>query len=29
MPGRLAGKIEILGDILSPGVPSEDWEALK
>jgi len=29
MPGRLAGKIEILGDILSPVVPSEDWEALK
>lgn len=28
-PGRLAGKIEILGDIVSPVVPWEDWEALK
>lgn len=29
VPGRLAGKIEILGDIVSPVVPPEDWEALK
>jgi len=29
VPGRLAGKIEILGDIVSPVVPWEDWEALK
>ena len=29
IPGRLAGKIEILGDIVSPIVPPEDWEALK
>ena len=29
VPGRLAGKIEILGDIVSPVVPAEDWEALK
>lgn len=29
VPGRLAGKIEILGDIVSPIVPWEDWEALK
>jgi prevent-host-death family protein len=28
-PGRLAGKIETLGDIVSPVVPAEDWEALK
>lgn len=25
----LKGKIEILGDIVSPVVPLEDWEALK
>lgn len=25
----LKGKIEILGDIVSPVVPVEDWEALK
>jgi len=25
----LKGKIEILGDIVSPLVPPEDWEALK
>jgi prevent-host-death family protein len=25
----LKGKIEILGDIISPVVPPEDWEALK
>jgi prevent-host-death family protein len=25
----LKGKIEILGDILSPVVPAEDWESLK
>jgi prevent-host-death family protein len=25
----LKGKIEILGDIVSPVVPWEDWEALK
>ena len=29
VPGRLAGKIEILGDIVSPVVPADDWEALK
>ena len=29
VPGRLAGRIEILGDIVSPVVPWEDWEALK
>lgn len=29
VPGRLAGKIEILGDIVSPITPLEDWEALK
>ena len=29
VPGRLAGKIEILRDIVSPVVPWEDWEALK
>jgi prevent-host-death family protein len=27
--GRLAGRIEILGDIVSPLVPVEDWESLK
>ena len=27
--GRLAGKIEILGDIVSPVVPLEDWDSLK
>jgi prevent-host-death family protein len=27
--GRLAGKIEILGDIVSPITPLEDWELLK
>lgn len=27
--GRLAGRIEILGDIVSPIVPLEDWESLK
>ncbi len=27
--GRLAGKIEILGDIVSPITPLEDWEGLK
>jgi prevent-host-death family protein len=25
----LKGKIEILGDIVSPIIPPEDWEALK
>lgn len=25
----LKGKIEILGDIVSPVVPAEDWDALK
>jgi prevent-host-death family protein len=29
VPGRLAGKIEILGDIVSPVTPLEDWESLK
>lgn len=29
VPGRLRGKIEILGDIVSPLVAPEDWEALK
>jgi prevent-host-death family protein len=29
VPGRLAGKIEILGDIVSPITPIEDWEGLK
>jgi len=29
VPGRLAGKIEILGDIVSPITPIEDWETLK
>ncbi len=27
--GSLAGKIEILGDIVSPITPLEDWESLK
>jgi prevent-host-death family protein len=27
--GRLKGKIEILGDIVSPITPLEDWENLK
>jgi len=27
--GCLAGKIEILGDIVSPITPLEDWEGLK
>lgn len=27
--GRLAGKIEIVGDIVSPITPLEDWECLK
>jgi prevent-host-death family protein len=27
--GCLAGKIEILGDIVSPITPLEDWESLK
>jgi prevent-host-death family protein len=27
--GRLAGKIEILGDIVAPITPLEDWEGLK
>jgi prevent-host-death family protein len=27
--GCLAGKIEILGDIVGPVTPLEDWEALK
>lgn len=29
VPGRLAGKIEILGDIVSPITPLEAWENLK
>lgn len=29
VPGRLAGKIEILGDIVSPVTPLEDWESFK
>ncbi|MGA8431856.1 MAG: type II toxin-antitoxin system Phd/YefM family antitoxin [Candidatus Sulfotelmatobacter sp.] len=29
VPGRLAGRIEILGDIVSPIIPAEDWESLK
>lgn len=29
VPGRLAAKIEILGDIVSPVTPLEDWENLK
>jgi hypothetical protein len=28
-PTHLAGKIEILGDIVSPIVDEEDWECLK
>jgi len=28
-PKHLAGKIEILGDIVSPIVDEEDWECLK
>jgi prevent-host-death family protein len=27
--GRLKGKMRIVGDIVSPIVPLEDWEALK
>jgi prevent-host-death family protein len=27
--GRLAGRIEIFGDLVSPVVPPEDWESLK
>jgi prevent-host-death family protein len=27
--GCLAGKLEILGDIVSPITPLEDWESLK
>ena len=27
--GCLADRIEILGDIVSPVIPPEDWEALK
>ena len=27
--GRLNGKMRIVGDIVSPAVPLEDWEALK
>ena len=27
--GRLKGKIRIVGDIVSPVVPLEDWEALR
>ncbi len=27
--GRLAGKIKILGDIVSPITPVDDWESLK
>ena len=27
--GRLKGKFEVLGDIVSPVVPPEDWDALK
>lgn len=29
VPGRLAGRIEILGDIVAPVIPPEDWEGLK
>lgn len=29
VPGRLSGKIEILGDIVLPVIPAEDWESLK
>lgn len=28
-PADMAGKIKILGDIVSPIVPEEDWECLK
>jgi hypothetical protein len=28
-PSILAGKVEILGDIVSPTVNAEDWECLK
>jgi len=28
-PGRLAGRIEILGDIVSPVNSPEDWETFK
>ncbi|HAS50840.1 MAG TPA: hypothetical protein DCS21_03535 [Gammaproteobacteria bacterium] len=28
-PASLAGKVEILGDIVSPIVDEEDWECLK
>ncbi len=28
-PTALAGKVEILGDIISPIVDKEDWECLK
>lgn len=28
-PTELAGKVEILGDIVSPIVDEEDWECLK
>ncbi|NJR67435.1 MAG: hypothetical protein HC771_01320 [Synechococcales cyanobacterium CRU_2_2] len=28
-PTQLAGKVEILGDIVSPIVDEEDWECLK
>jgi len=27
--GRLNGKMRIVGDIVSPVVPLEDWESLK
>jgi len=27
--GRLKGRIQIVGDIVSPITPLEDWEALK
>lgn len=29
VPGGLEGEIEILGDIISPVTPIEDWETLK
>ncbi len=28
-PASIAGKGEVLGDIISPIVPEEDWECLK
>jgi len=28
-PGRLAGRIEILGDIVSAIVPPDEWDSLK